>query len=227
MDKIRIAFDCMGTLDNPQDTREEARIVKLFRWFQSKGCHMVVWSSDYDLAVETNKRHNLNADEVVRKYSWVDANNQGMPYMTIKVDDQKQDYLAAANTIYVRHVWDDSEEFFEEHFGDAVKPSTYQERAAEDLEKLQKAQALIREVEFGYASGHPFRALLYRGIVNTFSVTGNEISHAMVQLQERIKVGPALKEVQCDRCQEWNQMGLSDTCPGCDMLEEPSEVTEG
>lgn len=31
---------------------------------------------------------------------------------------------------------------------------------------------------------------------------------------------------QCERCKEWQEMGLSDTCPACDMYLEEIESSD-
>ncbi len=29
---------------------------------------------------------------------------------------------------------------------------------------------------------------------------------------------------QCERCKEWQEMGLSNTCPACDLIEEENDT---
>lgn len=51
----------------------------------------------------------------------------------------------------------------------------------ERLDKLEQAVKLLREVEFSYEYGHPVRAMFYRVMVNSFSLT--DIGAFMTELK--------------------------------------------
>jgi len=117
----KVAFDCKGTLMNrPADHK----VVKLFKWFESKGCEMYIWSSLYSYAKETRTEHGFDC-EIREKFSNTKFKfEDDMPlddYMDIAVDDDcNSDYLAAHEFIFVSDIPEDSNQF-EAKFGHLLK----------------------------------------------------------------------------------------------------------
>ena len=54
----------------------------------------------------------------------------------------------------------------------------------ERLEKLEEAVRLLREVEFSYPSGHYDRSMMYKIMVDSFSLTG--IGNLMTELKKKV-----------------------------------------
>jgi hypothetical protein len=113
---MKVAFDCQGTLIL---TNEANKLIvhKLFKWFESKGCEMVVWSNGGapEILVKTLK---LNATAQSKSKTWEleGCENPEQYYMDIAVDDDvNQTYLAAKNFIWVRDIPDESK--FENTYG--------------------------------------------------------------------------------------------------------------
>lgn len=119
---MKVAFDCHGTLVLPNNDKELI-VRKLFKWFESKGCEMVVWSNGGapETLVKTLK---LNATPQGKSKTWdyYSCEDPEQYYMDIAVDDDsKQTYLAAKNFIWVRDIPDD-ESKFEETYGHLFNP---------------------------------------------------------------------------------------------------------
>ena len=96
---MRIAFDVMGTIDGPA----KKEVLKLFFALQALGHEMVVWSSEYGLAVRANESNRLNAKVMSKreKYSTSDTDD----YMDLAIDDDtRQTYLATHKFLYVHEL---------------------------------------------------------------------------------------------------------------------------
>ena len=109
---MRVAFDVKGTLAGPE------KIERFFRWFQSKGCEMVIWSNCFSYAVEMQEK--LKTDSrVMTKVGTFDCDEYD--YMDIAVeDDPSQTWLAAKKIILVDEV-PETEEEFESLYGGLFK----------------------------------------------------------------------------------------------------------
>ena len=106
---MRVAFDVKGTLAGPE------KILKLFKWFESKGCQMVIWSNAYGYTTEIKEKLGLEA-ETMSKFGTFDVSDKS-EYMDIAIeDDTSQTWLAAKKLIFVHEVPSD-ESKFEELFG--------------------------------------------------------------------------------------------------------------
>lgn len=56
----------------------------------------------------------------------------------------------------------------------------------ERYEKLKQAEELIRDVEFSYKEGEEPRRLLFRVVINVFSVTGI-LNGYLTELREKVR----------------------------------------
>jgi hypothetical protein len=112
----RIAFDCSGTL-----LGGDSNVVLLFKWFQSKGCEVVIWSNCYDYTLKAKERHGLDAECMMKQCKW-DYDNDESQYFDMCVDDEPSqvEYLAAKQVIAVHKIPYEVEEF-EEAFGHLLK----------------------------------------------------------------------------------------------------------
>jgi hypothetical protein len=112
MSKLKIAFDCSGTLTG----RDEKKVVALYKWFQSKGCEMFIWSNLYSYTTLAKNAHNLEG-ECLSKYGahdWMDVDKD---WMDICVDDDSsQTWLKAHRMICVNDIPSNEGEF-ESKFG--------------------------------------------------------------------------------------------------------------
>jgi hypothetical protein len=117
---LKVAFDCSGTL-LARDENTRAKVVALYKWFQSKGCSMVIWSNAYSYT-QSAKEENELAGQAMMKFSksYYDEDEDRQNYMDIAVDDEDQDYLAAKNFILVRDIPNDPAQF-EEKFNYLLK----------------------------------------------------------------------------------------------------------
>jgi hypothetical protein len=98
--KMKIAFDCLGTLQG----RDSAKVVALYRALQSKGHDMYVWSSDFSMAMRLNRELKLEAT-VQGKVSKSEAADEGEGLLDIAIDDdQSQTWLAAKYIVLVRDI---------------------------------------------------------------------------------------------------------------------------
>ena len=106
---MRVAFDVKGTLAGPE------KIEKFFKWFQSKGCEMVIWSNLYSYTTEIKEKLGLEAETMSKKGTF-DCEDE-MEYMDIAIeDDHSQTWLAAKKIIFVDEV-PENEEDFEKLYG--------------------------------------------------------------------------------------------------------------
>lgn len=56
-----VAFDCKGTLFAGGETGN--RVHALYKWFESKGCKMIIWSSLYSYTTDAVKLFKLNGEQ--------------------------------------------------------------------------------------------------------------------------------------------------------------------
>lgn len=109
----KIAFDCKGTLlsDNP-------RVLQLWKWFESKGCDMYIWSNSFGYVEDAVRIHDLNNAQQQMKDFKFDIEQE--EWMDVCVDDDSQsiEILASNNFILVSDIPD--EEKFEETYGHLV-----------------------------------------------------------------------------------------------------------
>jgi len=106
-----VAFDVSGTLRGGG-----FRVEELFKWFQSKGCEMVIWSNEFTWALDEAKQMGLSTDNARRKITKYDADNELSRFMDIAVDDDpRSTHLAAKHFIFVNKIVHPSK--FEETYG--------------------------------------------------------------------------------------------------------------
>lgn len=105
-----IAFDCSGTLlsNNP-------KVIKLFLWFMSKGCRVVIWSNSYGYTLDAKAKYHLDVECQTKSFKYDLPEEE---YFDICVDDEPAqiEYLAANHMISVQDI-PDNEEDFESSFG--------------------------------------------------------------------------------------------------------------
>lgn len=112
---MKVAFDVKGTLEGPP------KVLALYKWFESKGCEMIIWSSIYSYAEEC--AHDLKLDgEIMSKRNRMDSEdlkfNPGYN-MDIAVDDRDfsefddktVSWLACDNLIKVHEIPNDISQF--------------------------------------------------------------------------------------------------------------------
>ena len=106
----KVAFDCSGTL-----LGREAKVVKLFKWFQAKGCEVVIWSNSYGYTLDAKERHGLEAECMMKSFKF---DLEESEHFDICVDDEPDqiEYLAAKHMISVHEIPENEEEF-EQAFG--------------------------------------------------------------------------------------------------------------
>jgi len=109
--KMRIAFDCKGTLSG----YHEKKVVKLFHALQDAGHELFIWSSVLSFTQDAADKHGLKIQpyHLVSKYSKSEAREQGLPTMDIAIDDDRSfsDYLAANKIVYVDEIPENFEDF--------------------------------------------------------------------------------------------------------------------
>lgn len=104
---MKIAFDCMGTLEG----RDQSKVRALYKALQNRGQDMRVWSSDFGMAVRLNRELSLDAT-VESKFSKVEAQERDEELMDIAIDDDStQTWLAAKYIVLVRDIPNDVEAF--------------------------------------------------------------------------------------------------------------------
>jgi hypothetical protein len=107
--KLKIAFDCSGTIMNGPD-----KVLKLFEFFEKKGAELIVWSNSYGYCIDVRKWLGERAAYGTKTTKW-DFDCSSDPeswYVDIAVDDDsEQTYLAAKAFIWVRDIPDDPGEF--------------------------------------------------------------------------------------------------------------------
>lgn len=106
---MKIAFDCLGTLDG----FNKAKVLALYRALQSRGHDMYVWSSEYSMAIRLNKELNLNGKPISKFGSrpWESEDGIEDDKMDIAIDDDaSQTWLAAKYILLVRDIHGDIEE---------------------------------------------------------------------------------------------------------------------
>ncbi len=111
---MKVAFDCAGTLLGPR------KCLLLFKWFESKGCEMVIWSNAYGYTLEAKEKYALEAETMEKKgtFDYEDKSE----YMDIAVEDDvgQGSWLASKKFIFVHDIPDDPEKF-DEKYGDMLK----------------------------------------------------------------------------------------------------------
>ena len=102
---MRIAFDCSGTLLSNQD-----KVVKLFKWFQSNGHEVVIWSNAWSYTQKAKDLHNLDAECQMKSFRF-DVEDEY--HFDICVDDEPSqiEYLAAKEVISVYDIPENESEF--------------------------------------------------------------------------------------------------------------------
>lgn len=105
---MKVAFDVKGTLEGPD------KVLALYKWFESKGCEMIVWSSVHSFAVRCAEELKLDG-EVMSKRDKLDDEDKALNpgyYMDIAVDDdnfsvfdgETVSWLACENLIKVHEI---------------------------------------------------------------------------------------------------------------------------
>ena len=111
---MKVAFDCIGTLLGPR------KCFLLFKWFESKGCEMIIWSGSYSYTTDAKEKYDLEAVCKMKKgtYDYKDESD----YMDIAVEDDVSQgrWLAAKKFIYVHDIPEDPTEF-DKKYGDLLK----------------------------------------------------------------------------------------------------------
>lgn len=109
-----VAFDCQGTLFTG------GKVLALYKWFESKGCQMIIWSSSYFYTEQAAEKFNLDGlcrSKVFR------TDIEEVDFVDIAIDDngwfreeEKIPLLATHHLIDVMEIPSD-ESKFEELFG--------------------------------------------------------------------------------------------------------------
>jgi len=109
---MRIAFDCSGTLIRNFENSKD--IAEFFRWLQSEGHEVVIWSNSFDYALQAKEEHKLEA-ECMMKFCKFDEEDKTKWFDVAIDDDMSQTYLAAKSFISASDIPSDGEykEFFE------------------------------------------------------------------------------------------------------------------
>lgn len=90
---MRIAFDCSGTL-----LPGTPKVLALWKWFEAKGCEMMIWSASYGYTQDAKNKHNLIADCMTKSYG-------STGFIDICVDDRNDaDILDAKHLILVDEI---------------------------------------------------------------------------------------------------------------------------
>ncbi len=114
---MKVAFDCSGTL---MGCGPDSKVLKLFKWFESKGCEMIIWSNAYSYTVQAMEENGLHAECMSKPYrTYVEPEN----YMDIAVDDEDQSRILPTKHIILVHDIPDDEALFEETFGELLNDS--------------------------------------------------------------------------------------------------------
>lgn len=129
MGNMRVAFDVVGTLDGGGE-----KVHNLFKWFESKGCEMIIWSSNfqYKYALKVHEQLGYNA-EVMHKRKKLDKDDLELNpdyNVDIAVDDDNFiefdgeiiPTIACNHMIPVRDIPENKHKF-EEMFGHLLKNS--------------------------------------------------------------------------------------------------------
>jgi len=120
---MRVAFDVKGTLEGGGQ-----KVHDLFKWFESKGCEMIIWSSFYDYAEKAQQNLGYKA-EVMSKNAALNGKDLELKpdyNMDVAIDDrdfiergedgQLLSFLACNFMIAVKDIPEDPAEF-EDRYG--------------------------------------------------------------------------------------------------------------
>lgn len=122
---MKVAFDVKGTLQGGGD-----KVHKLFKWFESKGCKMIIWSSFYDYAIKAQKKFGYDASIMEKLPRLLDEDLENNPNynIDIAIDDNNfirrngeiEPIIACNHMIAVDEIPED-ESKFEEFYGHLLK----------------------------------------------------------------------------------------------------------
>lgn len=97
---MRIACDVLGTIQGPKGKQ----IIEALRKLIEQGHEVVVWSSDYGLAVNATQRYDLGV-EAMGKLSKYEMKEREQELFDVAIeDDRNQTYLGAKRFIFVDEI---------------------------------------------------------------------------------------------------------------------------
>lgn len=101
---MRIASDVLGTLRGHKGNVIFEALTRLI----AEGHEVVVWSSDYGLAVSEARSRGLNVETATGKFSKYEAEEQGKPLFDVALEDDhmQKRYLAAQRFVMVDEISD-------------------------------------------------------------------------------------------------------------------------
>jgi hypothetical protein len=101
---MRIASDVLGTLKGHKGDVIHEALTRLI----AQGHEVVVWSSDYGLAVNEAKQRGLDVNTATSKFAKYEANEQGKELFDVAIEDDhmQKRYLAAKRFIMVDEITD-------------------------------------------------------------------------------------------------------------------------
>lgn len=95
---MKIAVDVLGTIEGSK----KASVITMIHAFQDAGHTVVVWSSEYGLAVNAVKKYDLECEP---RSKIEKGNVDPVDYFDIAIeDDRRQDYLAAHRFVWVDEI---------------------------------------------------------------------------------------------------------------------------